>query len=307
MDDEFTFYELGSKFPLMDSILIGCHADRGIIPHECCEYNIISVYDDNMIFPQNLVSEKEPNVLRNKKRVYEVLILSAYEFINNPNINYTKFVQIPGQVLKSNIVNHFFDKCDNYNKSFNFVLKANIIKSICEITNLLGLLAREFVDERYISFQLKMLSLKTLENFIHFYLNSEHRPSHLRYQINMVKQNENLKTREHIDQLLEYMGTNRANISSYTRSEKSLRFLTRNEDFRKNRILFNKLEFFKKKSMYVDGILLIDSFILDRVHNEQFIKKYNKLLNHIIDIQTQEKITMLKEVNLLLEINKNLI
>ncbi|WP_458743301.1 hypothetical protein [Candidatus Nitrosocosmicus sp. T] len=307
MDDEFTFYELGSKFPLMDSILIGCHADRGIIPHECCEYNIISVYDDNMICPQNLVSEKEPNVLKNKKRVYEVLILSAYEFINNPNINYTKFVQMPGQVLKSNIVNHFFDKCDNYNKSFNFVLKANIIKNICEITNLLGLLAREFVDERYISFQLKMLSLKTLENFIHFYLNSEHRPSHLKYQINLVKQNENLKTREHIDQLLEYMGTNRANISSYTRSEKSLRFLTRDEDFRKNRILFNKLEFFKKKSMYVDGILLIDSFILDKVHNEQFIKKYNKLLNHIIDIQTQEKITMLKEVNLLLEINKNLI
>src|SRR5688572_6891545 len=126
MDDEFTFYELGSKFPLMDSILIVCHADRGIIHHECCEYNIVSVYDEKLIFPQNLVSEKEPNVLKNKKRVYEVLILSAYEFINNPNINYTKFVQIPGQVLKSNIVNHFFDKCDNYNKSFNFVLKANI-------------------------------------------------------------------------------------------------------------------------------------------------------------------------------------
>jgi hypothetical protein len=123
----------------------------------------------------------------------------------------------------------------------------------------------------------------------------------------LVKQSENLKTRENMDMLLEYMGTNRANISSYTRSEKSLRFLTRNEDIRKNRILFNKLEFFKNKSMYVDGILLINSFILDKIRNEQFIKKYNKLLNHLIDIQTKEKITMLKEVNSLLEINKKLI
>ena len=59
--------------------------------------------------------------------------------------------------------------------------------------------------------------------------------------------------------------------------------------------------------MYVDGVLLISNFILDRVYDNQFIQKYNKLLNHITDIQTKEKITMLKEVNLLLEINKNLI
>ncbi len=43
------------------------------------------------------------------------------------------------------------------------------------------------------------------------------------------------------------------------------------------------------------------------MYDNQFIKKYNKLINHITDIQTKEKITMLKEVNLLLEINKNLI
>ena len=307
MENELIFYKLGSKFPQLDSILIGCHADKGIIPHECCEYNIISVYDDNMKFSQNLVLKKELNVLQNSKRVYEVLIISAHEFMNNPNINYTKFVQIPGQVLKLNIVNHFLNKCVRYNKSFNFVLKTNIIENICEITNLQSLLGRELVDERFISFQLKMLALKTLKTFIHFYLNSQDRPSHLKYQINLVKQNENLKTREQVDLLLEYIGTNRANISSYTRSEKSLRFLIRNEDSRKNRTLFNKLKFFKSKSMYVDGLLLINSFILGRLHNEQFIKKYNKLLNHITDIQTKEKITMLKEVNLLLEINKNLI
>ena len=186
-------------------------------------------------------------------------------------------------------------------------MKTNIINNICEITNLHNLLSREIVDERFISFQLKMVSLKTLKILIQFYLNSEDRPSHLKYQINLIKQNENLKTREQVDLLLEYIGTNRANISSLTRSEKSLRFLIRCEDISKNSILFNKLDFFKQKSMYVDGVLLICNFILDRVHDSQFIQKYNKLLNHITDIQTKEKITMLKEVNLLLEINKNLI
>ncbi len=307
MDNEHIFYLLESKFPELDSILIGCHADNGIIPHECCEYDLISLYDNNILFHQDLASKQESDVICNNNRVYEVLILSVQEFIKNPNINYTKFVQFPGQALKSNIVNYFIEKRDRYHKSFNFTMKTNIIKNICEITNLHNLLSREIVDERFISFQLKMISLKTLKIFIQFYLNTEDRPSHLKYQINLVKQNENLKTREHVDLLLEYIGTNRANISSLTRSEKSLRFLIRFEDISKNSILLNKLDFFKQKSMYVDGVLLISNFILDRIYDNQFIQKYNKLLNHITDIQTKEKITMLKEVNLLLEINKNLI
>lgn len=307
MDKEHIFYLLGSKFAELDSILIGCHADNGIISHECCEYDLISLYDNNILSHQNLASNQEFNVLRNNNRVYEVLILSAQEFIKNPNINYTKFIQFPSQTLKSNIVNYFIEKCERYHKSFNFTMKTNIIKNICEITNLHTLLSMENVDERFISFQLKMISLKTLKIFIQFYLNSEDRPSHLKYQINLVKQNKNLKTREHINLLLEYVGTDRANISSLTRSEKSLRFLIRCEEISKNSILFDKLDFFKQKSMYVDGVLLISNFVQDRMYDNQFIKKYNKLINHITDIQTKEKITMLKEVNLLLEINKNLI
>jgi len=307
MDNEHIFYLLGSKFPELESILIGCHADNGIIPHECCEYDLISLYDNSIVFRQDLASKQKSKVLCDNNRVYEVLILSVQEFIKNPNINYTKFVQFPGQVLKSNIVNHFIEKCDRYHKSFNFMIKTNILKNIFEITNLHNLISREIVDEKFISFQLKMISLKTLKIFIQFYLNSEYRPSHLKYQINLVMQNENLKTREHVDLLLDYVGTDRANISSLTRSEKSLRFLIRCEDISKNNILFNKLDFFKQKSMYVDGVLLISNFILDRVYDTQFIQKYNKLLNHITDIQTKEKITMLKEVNLLLDINKNLI
>jgi hypothetical protein len=307
MDNEHIFNLLGSKFPGLDSILIGCHADNGIIPHECCEYDLISLYDNNTQFHHDLAAEHKSNMLYDNNRVYEVSILSVQEFIKNPNINYSKFVRFPGQSLKSNIVDYFIEKCDSYHKSFNFKMKTNIIKNICEITDLHNLLSREIVDERFISFQLKMVSLKTVKILIQFYLNSEDRPSHLKYQINLVKQNENLKTREQVDLLLEYIGTNRANISSLTRSEKSLRFLIRCEDSSKNSILFNKLDFFKQKSMYVDGVLLISNFILDRVYDTQFIQKYNKLLNHITDIQTKEKITMLKEVNLLLDINKNLI
>jgi hypothetical protein len=308
MNKEHISYLLESKFPGLDSILIGCHADNGILPHECCEYDIITLHDNNIPFHQDLTPKKGPNVVRNNDRIYEILILSVQEFIENSNINYAKFVQFPSQGLKSNIVDHFIDKCNRYHKSFNFNLKTNIIGNIYEITNLHSLLSNEIVDEKFISFELKMISLKTLKTIIQYYLNSEDRPSHLKYQINLVKQNENLKTREHIDFLLEYIGTDRANISTLTRSEKSLRFLIRGEDMSKISILLDKLVFFKKKSMYVDGVLLISNFILDRTYNNnQFIKKYNKLLNLITDIQTKEKITMLKEVNLLLEINKNLI
>jgi len=152
-----------------------------------------------------------------------------------------------------------------------------------------------------------MISLKTLKLIIQLYLHSEPRPSHLKHQINLVTQYENIKIREHVDLLLGYIGTNRANISTLSRSEKSLRFLIRHGDKLKDNIFLNKLDFFKEKSMYVDGILLIGNFILDNGYGDQFIQKYNKLLNLITDIQTKEKITMLKEVNLLLEINKNLI
>ena len=308
MDKEHISYLLGSKFPGLDSILIGCHADNGIVPHECCEYDIITLHDKNMPLHQDLVHKKGPILVRNNESIYEISILSVQEFIENSNINYAKFVQFPSQILRSNIVNHFVDKCNKYHKSFNFNLKTNTIRNICEITNLHNLLSSEIVDEKFISFQLKMISLKTLKIIIQYHLNSEDRPSHLKYQINLVKQNENLKTREHIDLLLEYIGTDRANISTLTRSEKSLRFLIRGENMSSNSILLDKLDFFKKRSMYVDGVLLISNFILDRTFdNDQLIKKYNKLLNLITDIQIKEKITMLKEVNLLLEINKNLI
>ena len=307
MDNEYISCLLGSKFPDLDFILIGCHVDSGIIPHKCCEYDLVSLHHDKSLFHRDLAYKQDSNVFLNHDRVYEVLILSIQEFMKNPKIKYTNFVLFPSQTLKSTIVNYFTEKCDRFQKSFNLTLKTIIIRNIFEITNLHNLLIREVVDEKFISFQLKMISLKTLKLFIQLYLHSEARPSHLKHQINLVMQNESLKIRQHVDLLLEYIGTNRANISTLSRSEKSLRFLIRHEDKLKNSIFLNKLDFFKQNSMYVDGILLIGNFILDKGYGCQFIQKYNKLLNLISDIQTKEKITMLKEANLLLEINKNLI
>ena len=61
MHNEHIFYLLGSKFPELDSILIGCHADNGIIPHECCEYDLISLYDNNTQFHHDLASKQKSN------------------------------------------------------------------------------------------------------------------------------------------------------------------------------------------------------------------------------------------------------
>ena len=82
--------------------------------------NMIFLYhlSNNTQFHHDLASKQESNVICNNNRVYEVLILSVQEFIKNPNINYTKFVQFPSQALKSNIVNYFIEKCDRYHKSF---------------------------------------------------------------------------------------------------------------------------------------------------------------------------------------------
>ena len=63
MDNEHISYLLESKFPELDSILIGCHADNGIIPHECCEYDLISLYDNNTLFHQDLASKQESDVI----------------------------------------------------------------------------------------------------------------------------------------------------------------------------------------------------------------------------------------------------
>ena len=59
--------------------------------------------------------------------------------------------------------------------------------------------------------------------------------------------------------------------------------------------------------MYVDGNLLIHSFIKNNYFNNDYIQKYNKLLNHVLDIPYKDELKLFKELELLFNIIKNLI
>lgn len=297
-----------STFPQSDSILIGCQIDGQIVPHECCEYDIISIYDKEQLDLYGNILKNDYKVVKEGKNTYEVLILSIQDFQRNPKIHYTDFIHFPGGILKKSAINYFQKKSEDNPRDLTFLLKKSIINNIYEITNLIDLLSRGKTDNDLISFYLKRISFNTLKNFINFYIKKSHRPSHLKFQINQIKENQDLKTKEKVDALLEFIGIERSNISTITRSEKSLKFLVRNYREKNDlKIMFDKLDFFKKKSMYVDGNLFIHNYIHSQSYDWEFIRNYNNLLNYIADIETKEKITMLKEANLLLEFNKKLL
>jgi hypothetical protein len=58
--------------------------------------------------------------------------------------------------------------------------------------------------------------------------------------------------------------------------------------------------------MYVDGNLLIHSFIKNHYFNNDYVQNYNKLLNYILDIPNKDEIKLIKELELLFNIIKNL-
>ncbi len=140
---------------------------------------------------------------------------------------------------------------------------------------------------------------------IKLYLNEYPSPSHAKYQIKMIRE-KNMKIREWVDLLQEYLGIERSNISIMNRSVKSLRFLFR-DCIQKNefKLLLEKLSFFNRNSMYVDGYLLINYYIKEQNFETNFVINYNKLLNYILDVQNREKLTMLKEVETLFSINRS--
>ena len=67
------------------------------------------------------------------------------------------------------------------------------------------------------------------------------------------------------------------------------------------------LDFFKKKSMNVDGMLLIYNYLVDNFQEIDQVASYKQLLRRTADIDIKSKITLEKEINLLLKINKQLI
>lgn len=304
-EDQKVICFLQKNLPQSDSILVGCRADGDINVHECCEYNIISI-DDSYSSKQNL---SYCNELSNGKEnaVFQVRKLSPTELHENQSIQFSNFVYYPGRFLKRIESNHFNQKNQIFRRSFRFRLRKEVFGNVCDLTYLVDSLSKESVDEGSISFKLKMICLKTLRNYINLYLSKEHRPSHLKYQINSVIQNESLKVREGIDSILETIGMHRANISTLVRSEKSLELLMRNDQSQTKMLFVNKLNFFKKKSMNVDGMLLIYNYLVDNFQEIEQAASYKQLLRRTADIDIKSKITLEKEMKLLLKINKQLV
>jgi aminoglycoside/choline kinase family phosphotransferase len=117
----------------------------------------------------------------------------------------------------------------------------------------------------------------------------------------------NTKIKEHIDTLSEYLELDRSNVSTVTRSEKSLIFLLNHAKRPSSEVeLFEtKVNFFKKKSMYVDANLLVHSYVKRHSFDENYVNDYSRIMNPILDVQVKEKTVLLKELEVLFSINKS--
>ena len=295
------------NLPQLDSILLGCRADANVKEHECCEYNLIAI-NDSQSSPHRLRYFSETSSSnKSSKKIFFVRILSTGELIRNSLIGYSDFRYYPGQYFKNKESDPFQQKNLEYKRSFKSKLKSEILNNIYDLSFLSNTLSRDRANESIISFELKLISLRTLRNYIHMYLGKEHRPSHLKYQINSVIQNESMAIRERIDSILEIIGTHRFNISVLNRSEDSLKFLLGNIPSPTKRLILDKLQFLREKSMYVDGMLLIYNYILDNYMGPEQKLSYPQLLRRTTDIDKKEKTTLIKEINFLINSNKELI
>lgn len=290
-----------------DCILIGCRADDDVNVHECCEYNIIALDHSHNSSQAPLYFDDHEKNLREYKRTFQIRVLTASDFHNNIFIRYSDFVYLPGKFLRNTEFDHFKEKYKNLRRNLRFEIRRELFDNIYSLTFLLNYLSKGIMDEKAISFELKMISLRTLRNYIHFYLSKEHRPSHLKSQINSVIQSESIKVRERIDSILESIGMQNANISALNRSENSLKLLMGNTLSPTKKLLLEKVEFLKKKSMYVDAVFLIYNYILDNFQRQEQKASYPQLLRRATDIDNKEKMSLKKQIELIIEYNKLLI
>ncbi len=177
-----------------------------------------------------------------------------------------------------------------------------------DCTSLIKQLSKNLLDQNSSSFYVKMLSFDVLKSMIVKYHHQHPSPSHLKYQINELRDNiPRIKTA--IDLLSNSLEIERSNVSTISRSSKSLMSLLEisNINNMEMNLFQSKLSFFISKSMYVDGNLLLHSFIQRQNFNHVFIDNYKKLLNLILDTQIQEKSLQIKELYSLFNLIKNLI
>lgn len=299
-------------YPENESILVGCRAEPSI-SYECCEYDIIVLHKE--LEKSNIKkSKKNYNICKVNEKTLEIYFLTKEELIYNADINFRNYIDVTNSVFKSNSEN-YFERKRHYNKeNLKAITKRKSLKFALDCTKVNKLIINGTLDQRLSSLYLKTMSFNVLELFIQLFHKDSPRPSHLKYQVNQIKEN-NPRIKESVDIVLDYLQLERSNVSTITRSEKSLFFLLNHtkhlnhhmHNHKVSEMLSSKLNYFKNQSMYVDANLLIHSFMGRQNLDANYIKNYNRLLNQILDIQIKEKNVLLKEIETLFNIDKNII
>jgi len=303
-DDIIDFLKV--SYPGSEGILIGCWAAVDFDSYDCCEYDILVLESDN----ENTADfKKRYQLIQFHKKKLEISLYKNENFILNQNILFQDYVHLTNSFFADNSYSYFEKKKSYVKTHLKILCKRKLLQLALFNTQInKQVLNKDKFNQNLSLFNLRMISIEVLELIIQLFENKIPSPSHLKYQINLVKEM-NPKLKENIDLVLDLIEIDRSNISTITRSEKSLFFFMKNikSNYMQLELLTAKLNFFKSKSMYVDGNLLIHSFIKNNYFNNDYIQKYNKLLNYVLDVPYKDELKLFKELELLFNIIKNLI
>ncbi|HEX5519638.1 MAG TPA: hypothetical protein VFX18_04290 [Candidatus Nitrosocosmicus sp.] len=293
---------LKHSYPKYESILIGCRIGK-YVSYDCCEYNIIVLRSND----NNKTVNKEKSLVShfNKKKLV-ISFIDTEKFIKSCDSVFLNYVSLTNVFFKNNQEN-YFEKKIRYNQiNLKLFVKRKLFALALENIQINKEISIGTIDQYLSSFYTKMLSFEMLELMIQLYLNEMPSPSHLKYQINAIRES-NIKNKEDADILLDILDIDQSNISSVERSMRSLIFLLKVGKISSLNLelLSTKLDYFKKKSMYVDANLLIHSFIKNQYFEKSYIKNYVKILKYILNIKNKDKIFISKELESIFDIIKN--
>lgn len=289
-----------------DCALIGCRADPEIYSHECCEYDIVSL-DEKSSSKLQCQIQFHRETGYTQIPIYEVFKIGKNDFYDNAALCYSAYVPFLRASLRSTSFNHFERKSELFRQSMQYNNRTKIIRNIYNIHSLMNILNKENSKANLLSLDSKICSLLTLRCYLQWYLKKELRPSHMRSQINLVLENVNSKGSDAITSILGIIDSERANKSTLSRSEKSVAMLIKKDNHSKFDLIAKKIDYFKLNSKFFDAMLLVYDWALKYYQNTPPNRRYGEVLKRAIDVQNKEKITLLKEMKLLLEFNKNLL
>ena len=303
LDDIINY--LNIYYPENESILIGCRTGSCKC-YECCEYDIIVLDSKNEDI--KVIKKYKYNLFQLNDKKLKIMLYNKENFVKNTELNFHEYINLTNSFLKNNVKDYFKEKKYYNQKNFRILTKRKLARFALDCTSIRKQILNDLLNQNLSSFYLKMLSFNALEILIQLFYNMHPSPSHLKYQMNAIR-NYSPKIKYYVDLVSEYLELERSNISTINRSEKSILFLLEHNDCNNLEIdLFkSKLNFFRTRSMYVDANLLIHSFIRRQDFSKNYINNYNKLLNFILDIQNKEKIKLLKELDSLFNMIKNFI